>query len=270
MLRSGKAAGSWPVVSAPTKITTMRNTLTLIPTLMPAMRPRGIDGRTDSAYFCLVAHPDHRWKHYSWRRRDDGAGTRGGLVLARSRSRTAHLRRQLVTAAVDQRGRSSQPPRLIGEFSELRPIDAVKVDHDPAEPAGSELHFENLGPFSDQSELLSNQLLEADGAGSRPEISECVAIDLEGGVPSRVDAVHVQLLDKLEKIVDLRPHLIISPPSLGHCRQHWQCDVPATAQGSGPHNRRAPVRLLPPDHRHGHREPDSGFLLRPGPHLRTR
>ena len=63
MLRSGKAAGSWPVVSALTKITTMRNTLTLIPTLMPAMRPSGMDGRTDSAYVGPVARPDRRWKH---------------------------------------------------------------------------------------------------------------------------------------------------------------------------------------------------------------
>jgi hypothetical protein len=61
----------------------MRNTLTLIPTLMPAMRPSGMDGRTDSAYFGPVARPRSPVETLiPSQHRGDGAGSRGGLVLA--------------------------------------------------------------------------------------------------------------------------------------------------------------------------------------------
>jgi hypothetical protein len=121
------------------------------------------------------------------------------------------LHRKLVAAVVDQRCRGGQPPGLIGEFRELRPIDPIEVNHHPAEPAGGELHFKNIWPFSDQSELFGDKLLESDGAGSGPEVSERVAMDLEGRIARGLEALHaLQLLDELQKIYDLRSHALIS------------------------------------------------------------
>jgi hypothetical protein len=60
---------------------------------------------------------------------------------------------------LDQQRWRGQPPGLIRQFRQLAAIDAIEVDHYPAELPGGELHLEYVRSFGDEGELLGHQLL---------------------------------------------------------------------------------------------------------------
>ena len=108
-----------------------------------------------------------------------------------------------VSPLADQLLRRREPPGLEGELGQLVTVDAVEVDHHPAEPVCGELHLEDLRPLRHQGSLLGDRLLEADGPRGFPEVAEGARGDLESGVAGVLDRLDVvELSDELEELRD--------------------------------------------------------------------
>src|SRR5215218_3832461 len=120
MLRPGKAAGSCPVASPATKMATMRKTLALIPTLMPAMRPSEMDARTASPPPKRVVL-DSQCRSDANRRQHCEGGSRGNVRSYQTYVRRADARRNVVGCDASRVGALHRTQLVLGDSLPVHP-----------------------------------------------------------------------------------------------------------------------------------------------------